>query len=373
MKIAMQIVQEIVSRYKKGEKATTLAKEYNVGRSSIYRWLHEQQKEKTRVADTISSKDFYLMQVELERLRKDNEIFNACRCSRSSPLQEKYEEIDRLKDKYSIHSLCRVLAVRRSSYYHHALRSPEKTLIELEDEKLRPIIQKIFDQSKERFGSTKIRAKLMEQNIFLSTKRISRLMKEMGLVCKQVRLRYWSTTSRKYKYYKNKIKREFNQPEPNIVWVSDITYVRVRDDFCYICVIIDLFARRVIGYSVLPEMTELGVIALFNKTFELRNCPAGLTFHSDRGSQYTSFMFRSNLRKLGVTLSYSHPGMPLDNAVAESFFACMKREELSHNYYNSIENLEQTVSEYVSFYNEQRPHYKLGNKTPVQCEAEFLM
>ena len=119
-------------------------------------------------------------------------------------------------------------------------------------------------------------------------------------------------------------------------------------------------------------MTELGVIALFNKTFELRNCPAGLTFHSDRGSQYTSFMFRSHLRKLGVTLSYSHPGMPLDNAVAESFFACMKREELSHNYYNSIENLEQTVSEYVSFYNEQRPHYKLGNKTPVQCENEFF-
>ena len=180
----------------------------------------------------------------------------------------------------------------------------------------------------------------MEQNIFLSAKRVRCLMKEMGLVCKQVRLRYWSTTSRKYKYYKNKIKRDFNHPEPNIVWVSDISYVRVKDDFCYICIIIDLFARRVIGYSVLPEMTEFGVLDLFNKTFELRNCPERLTFHSDRGSQYTSFIFRSHLRKLGVSLSYSHPGMPLDNAVAESFFACMKREELSHNYYNSIENLE---------------------------------
>lgn len=126
MKFAKQIVQEIISRYKKGERATALAKEYNVGRSSIYRWLQEESREKVRVADTISYQDFYLMQVELERLRKDNEIFNACRCSRNSPLQEKYEEIDRLKDKYSIHSLCRVLAVRRSSYYHHALRSPEK-------------------------------------------------------------------------------------------------------------------------------------------------------------------------------------------------------------------------------------------------------
>ena len=157
-----------------------------------------------------------------------------------------------------------------------------------------------------------------------------------------------------------------------MVWVSDITYVRVKNDFCYICVIIDLFARRVIGYSVSHEMTEMGILNLFNKTFALRNYPSELTFHSDRGSQYTSFMFRSNLRKLGVTLSYSHPGMPLDNAVAESFFACMKREELSHNYYNSIEELDQTVAEYVLFYNEQRPHYKLGNKTPVQCEEDFF-
>lgn len=305
-------------------------------------------------------------------MRVDNEIFVTCHCSRYSSLQEKLNEIDRLKENYTVHALCRVLNVRRSTYYHHALRSPERTIVELEDEKLRPLILKIFNQSKERFGARKIRIKLIEQNIYVSTRRISRLMKEMDLVCKQVRLHYWSTTSRKYKYYGNKIKREFKQPEPNLVWVSDITYIRVKSDFYYVCIIIDLFSRYVIAHSVSMDMTEQKIREVFDKAFEFRNRPAGLTFHSDQGAQYTSFLFRTHFRKLGVTMSYSHPGIPLDNAVAESFFACMKREELSHNYYNSLDELENAVAEYIAFYNESRPHYRLGNKTPLQCENEFF-
>ena len=100
--------------------------------------------------------------------------------------------------------------------------------------------------------------------------------------------------------------------------------------------------------------------------------PAGLTFHSDQGSQYTDFYFRKRLRQLGVKQSFSNPGTPLDNAVAESFFACMKREELSHHYYDSIEALEQAVSEYIDFYNTARVHERLGNRTPVEVEEAFF-
>ena len=124
-------------------------------------------------------------------------------------LKRKIEEITRLKGKYGIHSLCRILKVNRSTYYHHLLRSPEKTLVELEDEKLRPMIKKIFEDSNERFGTRKIRAVLSRKHIQISEKRISRLVREMGLECKQVRLRYWSSRSRKHKYYKNKLKQEF--------------------------------------------------------------------------------------------------------------------------------------------------------------------
>ena len=97
-----------------------------------------------------------------------------------------------------------------------------------------------------------------------------------------------------------------------------------------------------------------------------------MTFHSDQGTQYTAYEFRRHLRKLGVKQSFSNPGSPLDNAVAESFFSIMKREELSHNFYTSKEELENTVSEYIDFFNNMRPHKKLGNKSPNQFEIEYL-
>ena len=104
----------------------------------------------------------------------------------------------------------------------------------------------------------------------------------------------------------------------------------------------------------------------------MRICPEGLTFHSDQGRQYTDLKFRKHLRDLKVIQSFSNPGTPLDNAVAESFFACMKREELSHNLYETREQLENDVSEYVDYYNRVRPHQKMGMRTPIKAEDDFL-
>ena len=106
-------------------------------------------------------------------------------------------------------------------------------------------------------------------------------MSEMNLVCKQTRLRNWSSTSRRYKYYKNTVKRQFIQPEPNLVWVSDITYVRVKDTFCYVCVVIDLVSRRVLSHRTSTEITSEVAWDTFEEAFERRKRPAGLTFHSD--------------------------------------------------------------------------------------------
>ena len=110
---------------------------------------------------------------------------------------------------------------------------------------------------------------------------------------------------------------------------------------------------------------------MFDSAFEMRGKPAGLIFHSDQGSQYTAFEFRKHLRELGVKSSFSNPGTPLDNAVAESFFASMKREELSHKYYYDLEALQQDVADYIDFFNNMRPHQKLGMLTPSAAEANF--
>ena len=310
------------------------------------------------------------MQIELKRLRIDNQIYSRIKCFRTSPLPDKLAEIRRLKDDFSVYSLCRVLEVRRSTFYHYLYRSPKKTKLEIADDALRPKIQEHFENSKERFGSRKIRAKLIEDGITISQRRIIRLMNEMGLVCKQVRLRYWSTTSRKYKYYRNKLQQDFRQTEPNSVWVSDITYIRVKDDFHYVCIVIDLFSRKVVSHGISENIDEKLVKVTFDKAYEIRNKPKNLMFHSDQGIQYTAYGFKSYLRKLKVSQSFSNPGTPLDNAVAESFFACMKREELSHNLYDTREQLEQDVSEFVEYYNSMRPNQKLGFRIPEQVEEE---
>jgi transposase InsO family protein len=366
------IIQEILKKYSEGKTPTELSREYGFAKSSIYRWLNSRTQREVQAITHLSLREFQLMQVELERLRNDSMVFYRCKCSRSSPITEKLAEIDRLKGEFSIHSLCRILAVNRSTFYHHQNRSPQKTQIEIGDEFFSPKIKAIFEESKERFGARKIRVKLMAEGHTISMKRIHRLMKEMELVCKQSRLRYWSTTARKCKYYPNRLQQEFKQTAPNLVWVSDITYIRVKNDFHYICIVIDIFSRRVLSHRISEAIDEKLAREAFDAAFEFRNKPTELMFHSDQGVQYTAFSFRKHLRTLGVKQSFSNPGMPLDNAVAESFIACMKREELSHNLYESREQLEQDVSEYVDFYNRMRPYQKLGSRTPEQIENEYF-
>ena len=372
-RIPEEVITQVIKEYEEGsETPTNLARKYNVSKHAVYRWINTRTSREVQSVTHLSQRDFHKMQLELERLRIDNQAYASCRCNWNSPLHDKLEEISRLKDQFSIHSLCRILQVNRATFYNFALRRPEKTSYEIADDELRPLIRRVFEDSKERFGSRKVKVMLEQQELFVSYQRVSRLMKEMELVCKQERLRYWQTTSRKYKYYAKRLKKENATPAPNMVWVSDITYIRVKDDFCYVCIVIDLFARRVLAHSVSKTMGTQLVQQTFDDAYKERNQPQGLVFHSDLGAQYISYNFRKHLDKLGVTRSYSHPGTPLDNAFAESFFSCMKREELSHKLYTSIEELEADVSEYVSFYNEFRIHERLGNRTPVQVEAEFF-
>ena len=238
---------------------------------------------------------------------------------------------------------------------------------------LRPIIETEFYDSGERFGAAMIKVKLNERGIKISKEHIRRLMKEMKLVCKQNRSRCFNSTHRKYKYRRNRLQRNFTQDAPNKFWVSDITYARVRDEFYAVCAVIDLFSRKVLSFGISPEMDTDLVKKTFLQAFEYRNHPDGLTFHSDQGAQYTAFEFRKMLREFGVRQSLSNPGTPHDNAVAEAFFSILKREELSHNWYNSAEELENTVGDYVDFFNSKRPHRKLKLQTPDQFEQGFLV
>ena len=167
------------------------------------------------------------------------------------------------------------------------------------------------------------------------------------------------------------LEQQFTADRPNQTWVSDITYFKVNDYWLYLCIILDLFSRKVIGYRVSRSASTNLATSTFRSAFRERSNPADLTFHSDRGKQYTSSAFTTLLQKCGVKQSFSATARPHDNAVAEAFFASFKREEAYRREYTSEQSYRKSVDQYIQFYNELRPHRTLKYKTPQAFEEAY--
>lgn len=170
----------------------------------------------------------------------------------------------------------------------------------------------------------------------------------------------------------NKLKRQFTQTAPNLVWVSDLTYLRTLEAVYYLCVILDLFSRKVISYILSDSKAPKIVTNCFQQAYEKRQPPDGLMFHSDQGAEYYSGELRDSLNEHGIVQSFSNVGTPYDNAVVESFFGSMKREQIYKNVYTGRKELMDAVEEYIHFYNHERPHQRLGMLTPVQAEEAYF-
>ena len=363
--------KRMVRMVKSGTPIQDVCQREGVSRSALYDWIKLYQvRTRWGSTKTISLRQVCQMERRLATLEEEIQIFRKSGCGTKSSNDEKIAAIEALQGEYTVFAICRTLQILRSTYYQRK-KKPEKTWFDARNEELRPLVQRYFDESKERFGASKITLKLREAGFVVSQKHVANLMKEMGLVCKQARLRVFASTNRHYKYRRNRLQQQFNPDAPNKIWVSDITYARVKEDIYSICVVIDLFARKVLSFAISPNCDTALVKMTFQKAYEQRRPPEGLIFHSDQGSVYTAYSFRKMLRELKVVQSFSNPGTPYDNAVAESFFSIMKREELSHNWYETPEELEKTVAGFISFFNGYRPLRKLGNLTPDQYESRY--
>ncbi len=171
--------------------------------------------------------------------------------------------------------------------------------------------------------------------------------------------------------FKNIVKRQFKTLKPNEIWVSDVTYIRIRENPYYICVIIDLFSRKVLSYKIgLSNSTQL-TKATFKTAYNLRKPTEKLIFHTDRGGNFCSKSFTQYLSKFNIEQSFSKPGTPYDNSVVESFFATLKREELYRTKYRSKNEFKTSLDEYIIFYNTKRIHTNNAYKTPDEKEAEY--
>ena len=204
----------------------------------------------------------------------------------------------------------------------------------------------------------------------VSSKRISAIMQELDL--QSIHTNAKSEYKKRQKYLKqNLLKRNFKSEHINQTWVSDITYFKVNDYGIYLCVIIDLFSRKVVSYKVSRNSSTHLVTTTFRTAFQERGKPKGLTFHNDRGGQYISSTFADLQRRCNVTQSFSVSGRPCDNAVAETFFATFKKEEAYRRDYSSEHDFRKSVDQYITFYNEARPHQTLAYKTPVRFEKLY--
>jgi len=272
------------------------------------------------------------------------------------------------QSEFPIFLMCRVLEVSRSGYYAW-LKHPESKRYQ-DDKALSQDIYAIHQESFGTYGSPRVYRELKRRGKHLGENRIARLMRKDGLRAKTKRKFKVTTDSRHhFPVAPNLLNQEFTPDEPNQVWASDITYIWTAEGWLYLAVVMDLFSRAIIGWSMSERMTQELVIDAFVMAIKQRNPPSGLLHHSDRGSQYASTDYQDILAKYGAICSMSRKGNCWDNAPVESFFGTLKREHVFHNRYVHRAQARQIIFVYIEqFYNRKRIHSALGYRTP--CEME---
>ena len=369
MRLSTEEKQSLVARYHAGESVVEICAATGIARSTFYTWIKLCTTNATTTEHPISQQEFIKLKQKIQKLEQKVEILPKVNCTVSAPLQEKLKELAKLYGQYSVHALCEALCVSRGTFYNHIFRRKEVTAYDKRRAEMKEHIKAVFDESHQRFGANKISAILSGQGISTSPKYVRELMQEMGL---QSITRYSKRDYQKGKRLtkkQNVLQRQFQADEPNRVWVSDVTCFKINEKYLYVCVILDLFSRKVVAYRVSPKNSPYLITSTFRQAYQNRNAPQSLMFHSDQGAQYTSKTFRKLLRMNKVVQSFSAPGQPHDNAVMESFFSFMKREEIYRTQYKSEQQFEKSIENYIEFYNTQRPHSTLNYKTPNQFEA----
>ena len=364
---------EVIKRYQNGESILALRQELCIAQSTIYHWRKEYYSIKT-ANRTYTPKEFDALSRRLEKLEHEMEIIKQSGYIADVPLQKKLsvlESIYRQADNtYSVHELCEALDIARGTFYNYIFRRADHSKREEAQVELMRLVQQVFDDSSQRFGAEKIRVTLTESGVCVSTKRIAAIMRELGLQSVRPDAKKQYKKQQQYKK-QNLLERQFTAKHPNQIWVSDITYFKVNDYWVYLCVILDLFSCKIVGYRVSRNASTNLVTSTFRTAFRERGNPSSLTFHSDRGKQYTSAAFTALLQKCGVKQSFSATARPHDNAVAETFFASFKKEEAYRREYTSEQGYRKSAEQYIQFYNELRPHRTLKYKTPTAFEKAY--
>lgn len=364
---------EVVKYYLTNHTIADTRKRYGIAESTLFEWCKRYNAQHyLSTSDSPRVKHWQQKELHLNKIEQKLEVLVKYPNTATASTDEKMAIIKQLKGQYSIHVLCESFNLPRVTYYNRKRKENFKNSYEKSDEEIKPMIERIFYDSKERFGRKPIHHKLLELGYRVSEKRVARLMQEMGLEVKKPQFLAEHKKPIPRSVFKNYLLRQFEQAEPNLVWVSDITYAKVGETYYFICVILDLCSRSLLSYGISDVIDTTLVMKTFDDAYNSRGKPSGLMFHSDQGVQYTAYAFRKRLRDIHVKQSFSTPGTPYDNSVCESFFHTLKKEAIYHQLYEEPQELDAVMREYFHFYNAERPHRKLNMKTPLQFETEYF-
>jgi transposase InsO family protein len=265
--------------------------------------------------------------------------------------------------------MCKILDVSRSGFY--AWLDRDECDRAREDRRLTALIADIFAESRGIYGVPRVHRTLRQRGQRCSRKRVARLMQRAGMRSKIKRRFRVKTTDSKHGHpiAPDRLGQDFGASAANQVWASDITYIPTDEGWLYLASTMDLFSRRVVGWSMSPTLHASLVVDALRMAIEQRRPSAGLIHHSDRGVQYASVEFRAVLDAHGLVASMSRKGNCYDNAAKESFFHTLKTELVNHEHYRTRDEARASLFEYIeAFYNRQRLHSALGYMSPDAFE-----
>lgn len=366
--------QAIIERYiSGGETYLQISEDTGIAKSTFYSWLKKYNIEKeTAKKKTVNFRNFMLLENKVARLENMVDILKSVGGIEDIPLRKKLYLAERFYNEYSVHLICETLDIPRGTFYNHILRNKkDNTWYAKRKEELRIRIQEIYYENRQIFGADKIAAIMKNEGIVVSTEMVRKLMREMGIgSVRQSAKKLYENESKKHKNYVN---QQFDTHAPNEVWVSDVTYFKFNEKAYYICVVIDLFSRKVISYKVGKKNSTQLVTSTLKMAYEERKPSSSLTYHTDRGFNFCSRGMAEYIKSIQITHSFSRPYVPYDNSVVESFFASLKREKLYRTKYRSESEFMLAVSDYMDFFNTKRPHRKLQYRTPEQKEHDYAL
>ena len=336
MGFSKEIKESVLKDYRQKVRIKDICERYNVSRASVYNWFDGEK----RIESTeITLSDYNKLKRQLEKKTLELEIFENLHCFKDSPTKEKEKAISRFIGVYPIKTMCKLLDIPTGTMYNYHLRSAKVTQYQLRDDFLKQEITKIFKESDGRFGAKKIWIKLKTDGNLVSLNKVQNLMKELDIHSKQrLRKSEHSIKNDNSQYYVNKLKRIFNQDRPNKYWVSDVTELRVKSSKFYLCVILELFSRKVIAYRLSSQNNTQLTIKTFKDAFECRSRPEELSFHSDQGCNYTSWEFRELLRVLKVNQSFSKKAIPMIMPAWNPSFLLLSEKNTTESTMNFLMN-----------------------------------